>query len=247
MCTHLAGRPQWRRSSPDSRPAPSRTAAEGSWLPRSYLPATFELSGSEGEPQESGSPPIWHCRGTSFPPVTSNGQDEGHGRVFLAKGASMRKVLAGLAMAAVVLGACAGSETGRPFAEQTVNARQTENIYDGGNVVPSEPVSDRTTSPRPWDATPSNEKLRSPAHDAYCAALQLPAGITSTRCLPPAPPDSATACAIGDTGIKACGNADGTISYSYPPTTPTPCPADLHASARCFLRDGQLVVATSSS
>ncbi len=130
----------------------------------------------------------------------------------------------------------------------TVNARQTENIYDGGNVVPSEPVSDRTTSPRPWDTTPSNEKLRSPRpRRRYCAALQLPAGITEHPLPPPAPPDSATACAIGNTGIKACGNADGTISYSYPPTTPTPCPSDLHASARCFLRDGRLVVATSSS
>lgn len=159
----------------------------------------------------------------------------------------MQKVLGGLAMAAVLLGACRGAETGRPVAEQAVNPGQAENIYDGGNVDPSAPVSDRTTSPRPWDAMPSNEKHLSPTDEAYCAALRLPEGIRSTRCLPPAHPDSAAACATGDTGIKACGTADGTISYSYPPTSPAPCPSELHPSARCFLRDGQLVVATSSS
>ena len=56
----------------------------------------------------------------------------------------MRKVFGGLAMAAVLLGACRGAETGRPGAEQAVKPGQTENIYDGGNVDPSAPVSDRT-------------------------------------------------------------------------------------------------------
>lgn len=82
-----------------------------------------------------------------------------------------------------------------------MNPGQTENIHDGGNVDPSAPVSHRTTSPRPWDAMPSNEKQLSPTDDAYCAALRLPEGIRHPLPSSNAPGDRAAACATGDTGL----------------------------------------------
>jgi hypothetical protein len=62
----------------------------------------------------------------------------------------------------------------------------------------------------------------------------------------PAPATPPTACHTGDTGVEACGRADGAITYRIPSSVPVACPGPPRAGQTCARGDDGRVIATSS-